>query len=250
MITKRLLVVTCCLALGLGGVVLVPTSAKLQPAGIVLTLPDRIGTDWSGQDVPVTEKELTALSADTGFARKVYTNSRGDQIYVGIVLSGEDMSNSIHRPERCLVAQGWNLLTPERTLVSVTPGSAPSLEAMRLRHSRQVQTMEGKPFNLRDVTYYWFIGSHDRTASHWTRTFYDVRDRLLHGENQRWAYVTIEARVTEGISIIGEDKDGRKFRMPQRNEAETIKLVEDFIPQVVPAFARNPENANDPIAGL
>ncbi|MBV9659296.1 MAG: EpsI family protein [Verrucomicrobia bacterium] len=227
MITKRLLTVALILVAGMACVFLVPSSSRLQPAGIVLSLPDRIGNDWVGRDVEITERERTGLAADTGFARKLYTNREGDQIFVGIVLSGEDMANSIHRPERCLIAQGWSVNDSQTRQVPVAPGEPPSMEVQRLLHARTVQTTDGKPFNLRDLTYYWFIGTHDRTASHWMRTFYDVRDRVLHGENQRWAYVTIEGRVTEGIGGVR-----------QRNEEEVSRMIEAFIPQVLPSFAR------------
>lgn len=237
MIIKRLLVVTLLLAAGMGTIFLLPNSARLQPAGVSLTLPDRIGDEWRGQDVAVSERERAVLSADTGFARKVYTNRAGDQIFVGIVLSGEDMANSIHRPERCLVAQGWSVLDSQSRVVPAAPGTPSTVEIKRLVNGRPVQTVEGTTFNLRDVTYYWFIGSRDRTASHWERTFLDIRDRLLRGENQRWAYVTIAARVTEGIRGL-----------PQRNEAAVTQMVEAFIPQVLPTFERR--GVSDPIAGL
>lgn len=249
MITKRLLVVALFLALGLGCVFLVPSSARLQPAGIVLNLPTQVGSDWIGQDVEVTEKERVGLASDTGFVRKLYTNrNTGDQIFVGIVLSGEDMANSIHRPERCLIAQGWAVADSQTRLVPGAPSAAPSVEIKRLVHSRPVKTTDGKPFNYRNVTYYWFIGSHDRTASHWQRTFFDIRDRLVYGENQRWAYVTIATAVTEGIRHVVKDAQGRQIELPQRSEEQASKIVEEFIPQVLPSFERR--GAGEPIAGL
>ena len=92
--------------------------------------------------------------------RKLYTNRRtGDQIFVGIVLSGEDMTNSIHRPERCLIAQGWTVADSQNRLVPTTTGNAAApVEIKRLLHSRPVKTNDGQPFNYRNVTYYWFIG--------------------------------------------------------------------------------------------
>ncbi len=249
MITKRLLLIALLLILGMGCVFLVPSSARLQPAGIVLNLPAQVGSDWIGHDLEVTEKERVGLAADTGFVRKLYTNrNTGDQIFVGIVLSGEDMANSIHRPERCLIAQGWAVADSQTRLVPAAPSASPSVEIKRLLHSRPMKTTDGKPFFYRNVTYYWFIGSHDRTASHWERTFFDIRDRLLHGENQRWAYVTIATAVTEGVRHVVTDAQGRQFELPQRNEEQVTRMVEEFIPQVLPSFERR--DASKPIAGL
>ena len=79
----------------------------------------------------------------------------------------------------------------------------------------------------RNLNYYWFIGSHDITASHWKRTFIDVKDRILHGEAQRWAYITVATSVTDNDKPSGS-----------LDSAATAKLVEDFIAQVVPQFKR------------
>ena len=38
---------------------------------------------------------------------------------VSIVLSGKDMSTSIHRPERCLRAQGWTLQEDDHFAMSL-----------------------------------------------------------------------------------------------------------------------------------
>ncbi len=108
MTTKRLLLVQVLLVLGLGSVAFLPKVANSTPQGISLTLPSSVGV-WFGEDQKITEQELAVLARDTEFARKLYTNGRGDQIFASIVLSGQDLDNSIHRPERCLPAQGWSI---------------------------------------------------------------------------------------------------------------------------------------------
>lgn len=233
MITKRLGIILAALVLGLGSVFALPSKTKTQQAGIVLELPRRIPPDWFGDELPVTDVERSALAPDTGFARRSYRNRFGDTVYLGIVLSGEDMANSIHRPERCLVAQGWSIQTP--ALRSVTVAGAP-LEVTRILHTQAWPPVKPQ-FTRRDMTYYWFIGSRDRTASHFMRTFIDVRDRLFQGENQRWAYVTAEAPITEGMP-----ERARNFG-PVRTEAETAKIVEDFLANAVPTFTRPAEGA-------
>ncbi len=47
---------------------------------------------------------------------------------------------------------------------------------------------------------------------------------MLHGENQRWAYVTVAATVTDNLQAGG------------RTQEETARLVEDFIAEIVPRF--------------
>ena len=145
-------------------------------------------------------------------------------MYVSIVLSGTDMVNSIHRPERCLQAQGWTTEKSQRVRVPL-PNAAP-LEITKLTDEQDFSTRDHKAIAVRNLNYYWFIGSRDVTASHWTRTFIDIKDRLLYGENQRWAYVTVATNITANLRPGGLDAD------------QTAQLAEKFIAQLVPRFQK------------
>jgi hypothetical protein len=103
MITKRLLTIEVVLLAGFSTIFLLPHTNKAMPAGIALTLPTFVG-GWVGQDAEITQREHEVLAKDTQFARKLYTNADGDQVAVSIIMSGDDMTSSIHRPERCLPA--------------------------------------------------------------------------------------------------------------------------------------------------
>src|SRR5712691_8875088 len=108
MITRRLIAVTLVLLAGFSSVAFLPHSSQTSPARIAMQLPIFVG-DWMGEDAEVSEGEREVLANDTQFARKTYTSPRGDKIFVSIVMSGDDMTTSIHRLERCLPAQGWSL---------------------------------------------------------------------------------------------------------------------------------------------
>jgi EpsI family protein len=211
------------IALGLAAVFLFPRKPGVGAAGIKLALPTRLG-DWEGTDVEVSAAEREALAKDTEFARKIYRNTFGDEIFVSIVLSGQDMTTSIHRPERCLPAQGWNVLNSSR--VAVPLPSVGALETTKLSNVGEGflkpadASQAPKRVKVHSLNYYWFVGSRDVTADHMKRTLLDIRDRLVYGQNQRWAYVTVAATVTEGLTKYG------------RTESATAKLVEDFIPQL------------------
>ena len=224
MIIKRMIALQAVVALSLSTVFLLPKKNQVGPAGIRLELPADVGV-WSGKDQAVTERELQILSSDTRFARRLYTNPFGDEILVSIVLSGEDMNNSIHRPERCLPAQGWTIEGNQRVMVPMGPKNPP-LDATRLANVREIAVSETRHVPVRNIQYYWFIGSRDMTASHLRRTLIDVEDRVLRGENQRWAYVTIGSTVTDNIKRFG------------RSSAETTKMVEDFMAQIVPMLQK------------
>ena len=202
MISKRLFAVELVLIIGLSAIFFLPKAPATSPVGIALKLPIWVG-NWLGEDSAVTERELEVLAKDTAFARKIYTSPAGDKIFASIVLSGDDMTSSIHRPERCLPAQGWNLQSSSARTIKISDSE--SLATTQLSSLRMV---EGKSERraIENLTYYWFVGYTDVTASHFTRTMLDLRDRTLRGYNQRWAYVTVAATSQKGGRIRGVPK--------------------------------------------
>ena len=192
---KRLAAFEAILLFGLGSVFLLPKKIEIQPAAIDLALPSFVG-DWYGADQPVWQGERDILGPDTQFVRKLYTNARGDQIFVSIVFSGPDMATSIHRPERCLPAQGWTIADSR---VAEIPTDNKMLKATRLHDVRSFRDGNGELVNVYALNYYWFVGHNARTPSHYQRTWIDIRDRVLKGENQQWAYVTVSSTITKGL---------------------------------------------------
>ena len=49
-----------------------------------------------------------------------------------------------------------------------------------------------------------------------------MKDRLLHGYNQRWAYVTVASTVTKGLQPFG------------KNEEQTDAMLKDVIAEIYP----------------
>ena len=219
MTTNRLTILLIVLLAGMSGVFLLPKQLFYQPVGVTLELPEFIG-EWWGKPLAVTDKERSVLGQQTQFARQSYANARGDEIQVSIVLSGEDMNTSIHRPERCLPAQGWTVT--DKAARPLTFPNYGLLSATRLHNLRNVAGPDEKPLPLHNVNYYWFVGHTDVTGSHFERTLIDLKDRLFRGYNQRWAYITVSSTVTKGLQRFGRD------------EKETDALLQGFIQQLVP----------------
>ncbi|MEI6561060.1 MAG: exosortase-associated EpsI family protein [Verrucomicrobiota bacterium] len=226
-VAKRLLLLWAVLFLGFSVIYVLPKTPAPPPPGVIMALPDFIG-DWYGQEATVTEKERQVLGSETRFARKLYTNARGEAIYVSIVLAGEDMSTSIHRPERCLPAQGYTIVDKHTVKAALAAGS---LTMTRLHNIRPFFDGTGKPYLFPDgkqanefsLLYYWFVGSTETTDDHTARYFIDARDRLFKGCNQSWAYVTVMSRITEKLDT--------RFG---RNEAQTDAMIHDFILKLAP----------------
>jgi EpsI family protein len=215
---KRLLTLQACLLVGLGSVFLLPKKIEIQPAAIGKELPTFVG-EWYGADQPVSQGERESLGPDTQFTKKLYTNARGDQIFVSIVFSGPDMATSIHRPERCLPAQGWT--TTDRSIAEFAVGDQ-QLKATRLHNLRTFRNENGPSVPIYSLDYYWFVGHEARTPSHYERTWIDIRDRVLKGENQQWAYVMVISVITKDVQPFG------------KSEAQTDEMIQAFIRQLLP----------------
>ena len=220
MITKRLAVLLAAL-LAMSAVFFLPKQSVEQPMGVKLELPASLG-EWKGENMKITDKERSILGEETEFARKAYTNGRGDELQATIVLAGRDMNTGIHRPERCLLAQGWT--QEDSSSVKVAVAERGTLTTTRLKEMQMVPVpgKEGRQFPYTNLNYYWFTGCTDTTASHVRRTVIDISDRLLHGYNQRWAYFTVAATITKDMKRNG------------RTEEETDALIQDFIRRMVP----------------
>jgi EpsI family protein len=215
---RRLIVLLIVMLGGLSAVFALPKHTRLVPPAISLSLPDFLG-DWYGTDEEVSEGERSILGPDTQFARKKYTDSRGNEIHVSIVLSGPDMNTSIHRPERCLPAGGWTVTDSKRLAL---PAGAGEIQATRLHNVRTGRLNNGQPLTINSLNYYWFVGHSDMTPSHIERTWIDIRDRVLKGYNQQWAYVSVLAWISKDYQVFGRD------------EKQTDKLIQSFIKDLEP----------------
>jgi len=166
MTISRLTVLLAFVTFGLGTVFLLPKGGE-QASGIRIELPDFIG-NWKGADARILDAERATLgeSSGTEFARKTYRNLEGYELLVSIVLSGHEMSTSIHRPERCLKAQGWTVQDSDQVSISLARGGA--FPVTKLRNTR-IARVDGKPVPREMETFYWFVGSDQITAGHWSR---------------------------------------------------------------------------------
>jgi EpsI family protein len=221
MTISRLLILQAMLVCGLGTVFYIPRQTQLQPCRVRMELPELLG-GWIGKPGVITDAERGGLAPDTQFCRKVYDDGFGNTVLVSIVLSGHDLDNSIHRPERCLPAQGWTIVDSKSLSLPVPEAPGGQLPITRLRNMREVSTGKGTAATIYNLDYYWFIGYSDITNSHFQREFIDLRDRLLSGYNQRWAYVTVAATISGG-----------------RDEARTDALIQEVIERVFPKIVKD-----------
>lgn len=187
----------------LSAVYLLPEVGAVAQSAVNMKLPDYSGI-WEFEIQTPSEAELETLAPDTEFskamclsARPGETNTYGnpvpDVLHLSIVLSGADINNSIHRPERCMPAQGHNITSSsERTLKLPNGRQFATKRLVSIQSIRNTAVKDREEYlKFNCLTYYFFVG-HDRlTNDHLNRTFLDIKDRVARGMDQRWAYATV-----------------------------------------------------------
>lgn len=205
----------------MSGIYLLPEPGDFLPSAISPDLP--VGSElegWHGTACQESEIERNTLAADTRFSKANYTRdflpvTIGGNLLTGggtplpcmvsIVFSGSDMNNSIHRPERCLPAQGHIDLQSSAHTMELADGHL--LPVTRL--TTRTPLPEGRKGHLQHIHYYAFIGASQVTASHLKRTLYDMRDRILQGRVQRWAYIQCSTYYGDLIGVSEREADNQ-----------------------------------------
>lgn len=220
----------------LSAVYFLPQAGKTAPSAVRMEMPGS-KDGWEFRNIPPSKEELGTLEKDTEFAKAICFKPRPgeinfeghlipDRIDLSVVLSGYDLNNSIHRPERCMPAQGHKITASGDVTIELPNGR--SFHAKRLRSMQSLQGVkEGSgPLEFQCVTYYFFVG-HDRiTNDHLQRTLLDMKDRLLRGMDQRWAYVSASMWYGK-IPWIG--KEVSEAEADEKLRAFITKFAEDQI---------------------
>jgi|GEM_PF-69467 len=261
---RRLVVLLAVLLGSLSLAFVLPRSEVAREAAIRMELPESLSfwtrdgdggqvfQYWHGAPMPVSEEEHRMLAGDTEFAKKRYVLSDVDTkksviqdprlgqlgellaVQASIVLSGHDLNDSIHRPERCLPAQGFKELRLEPRTIKTARGEVPVTRIRCYTEIKDPQTgrfvlgADGKPVRLQHVFYYWFVGSHTITADHYHRTLTDMRDRLFGGFDQRWAYVLLGSSYTDYL-FAPEIAASLATNPVLRSEGQTDELLSGVI---------------------
>jgi EpsI family protein len=181
-------------------------------------LPTFLGTEWIGKEAGVADVEREILPPDTGFSRKTYVALADPSrpVFLSIVLSGRDRT-SIHRPELCLVGQGWTIDdTSGHRFAYPATGGGSDFPATVLHVRREVMTPRGRS-SVPQLVAYWFVSSDAVVATHWERFLHDAWSRLRHLRADRWAYVLMQTDATDG-------------------EAAAFARMQAVLDQTLPAF--------------
>ena len=204
---KRAFILAALLAAGLSSIFFLPPF-KVTESAMNMEIPAELG-GWMTKREEPTEQEIGSLAKDTIFSKASCMLPRdgeydslgrrlADGAELSIVLSGEDLANSIHRPERCMGAQGHRIYGSEKKPLEIA--GTKKLPTRRLLSKIDVsKDPSGKnPRDLSFLTYYFFVGHETVTEDHSHRTMVDMRDRLKKGQAQKWAYVLVSMPFKTG----------------------------------------------------
>ena len=134
----------------------------------------------------MTLGEKTILPSDTRFEKRLYQSAYGVQFLVSAVIGGASKS-SLHRPELCLPAQGFQMSNPCSFSVEDFPF-----------HAVHIISSFSQPSVL---AYTFFNQAGVHTASHTRRIFTDTWDRSVLNRIDRWVMLTVNVSTLEGFSL-------------------------------------------------
>lgn len=187
----------------LSAIYFLPKVGEVAQSAVNMELPD-FSDGWSFEKLAASSEELGTLSADTKFSKAICLTPRPgefndegfripDRIDLSVVLSGVDLNNSIHRPERCMPAQGHNITSSSDRIIRLANGREFAVKRLvSVQSQRRADIGEREEYvKFNCLTYYFFVGHDKVTNDHLGRTLIDMKDRLLRGMDQRWAYATV-----------------------------------------------------------
>src|SRR5262249_34844107 len=140
-------------------------------------------------NLPVEDIEFQTLPKDTTYGRRGYVKPDGFAAEIRAVLMGTDRT-SIHKPQICLIGQGWKIEKSELVTVPIYRPHRYSLPAMKLTATMQGKAPDGRIANVRAIYVYWFVSENRLTAEHKERMWGTVADLVKTGVMPRWAYVS------------------------------------------------------------
>lgn len=174
-------------------------------------------TGYTPETDPLPRVMLDLLPPDTVYGQRRYRASDSFWIQSSVVLMGSDRS-SIHKPQICLLGQGWKIEKQTPMTLRIEKPFPYDLSIMQIQASKTIRTEDGRERTFSSLFVYWFVSGDQLTADHLDRQWWMARDLLTKGLLQRWAYVTYFAACPPGLEQV------------------TFDRMKNFIVEAVPQF--------------
>lgn len=236
----RSLILAAILGVALSSIFFLPPFRNTESA-MGMDIPKEIN-GWVTYPREASKEERESLAADTRFSKATCAKIRpGSWDFVSgrseveavadisIVMSGHDLANSIHRPQRCMPAQGHELYGEQRSVLEIPGGRSIPVRCLLSRKNFPIENSK-ETITRHFLTIYFFVGHEVVTDDHSKRTKIDMKDRLKKGEAQSWAYVTV------GTQFKVDNNTPPDGQVPIPDLAEADKVVRGLLADLV---ARN-----------
>jgi hypothetical protein len=190
--------------LGKPGIKAIPIPGSVM---MKIDLPERV-LDFTSTNVPESEVELGYFPKDTSYVRRFYRAPDGFGVSAVVILMGADRT-SIHRPEYCLLGQGWSI--DKKTGVKIPIDGVPHYElpVMKWVISKTVETPDGQKQKITGIYVFWFVADNEQTTGNVQLQCYLVKDLLCAGVLQRWAYVSYFSVCAPGQEDAAFERMGK-----------------------------------------
>jgi hypothetical protein len=185
-----------------------------------IDLPERV-LDFTSTNVPEPELVLGYLPKDTSYAERLYQTTDGFGATGTIILMGADRT-SIHRPEYCFQGQGWDVESKTEVKIPIGGAAPYELPVMKWVTRKTVETADGQKQEIRGVYMFWFVADNELATGNVRLQCDMMRDLLLDGILQRWAYISYFTACAPG------------------QEEETFARMKKLIAASVPDFQLPP----------
>jgi hypothetical protein len=179
----------------------------------------------------IADMEVNWLPKDTTFGRALYFGERGFWAQMSTVLMGTDRT-SIHRPQFCLVGQGWHLDKTEVISIPMTRPKPYELKAQLVTASQTYARENGASQPVVGLYVYWFVADNELTPNLNQQMRWLARDLLREGVLRPWAYVSCFSYCSPG------------------QEGALLEEMKRLIATATPEFQIPPGNAPQQTASL
>ncbi len=197
----------------------IQTSPIANSQRLDIHLPERV-LNYNSTNIPTDKTAFDTLPSDTSFGQRQYfaSGDANDSLDLMVVLMGTDRT-SIHKPQYCLHAVGWDLdvQNDAADTVPIQQPYAYDLPVAKLMMQRQF-LVDGQSVTMSGIYLYWYVADGQLTGSHFFRNWHTTTHLLKTGELDRWAY----------IGCLAVCKPGE--------EAATLARMKKFIGAAVPQF--------------
>jgi exosortase len=187
------LTLVSCLSLG--------QAPPLGEPGVVNELPLRVGEIQGIKGEP-DQRELTGLAEDVTILRNFYILPNGGQAMCSMVISGAER-RSLHRPEICLPAQGWNVLSSNELPVTLEDGRELRLKIVQLQ--RDYKDDSGELRRIKALNAFFYAGSEGVvTADYYDHVMKTYIHSLTKNLSHRWALLSFYLPYSEAAAGQGD----------------------------------------------